>query len=177
MNFKTPAPSVSGIKISKKMKKLFFIASLLITNTSFSQTSKGLQKITFGTVVAVSANTVITTPVKPLTMGYNLLPNLCFVTPKTYHNFLYGIGNKSLKAINGYKPKSDLGVYLALSKSLTSSSSYAGIGVEKFLKASDNITFFLFSEIGTNIGPLSQAKIFTLGTHINIQSPIWKRKS
>lgn len=151
---------------------------MLVASVTVAQTEdkKGLQKVTFGAVVAISANTVITDPIKLPTLGYNLSPNICFVTNRTYHNFLYGIGNNSFKVINGYKPKTDLGIYLALIKSFNSNSGYAGVGVEKFIKAGD-VTFFLFSEVGMNITKYSTPILFTVGMHVNIQTPIWKRKT
>jgi len=157
-------------------KSLLLLASFLIIGTAFTQEVK-LQKITFGVVVPVSGTMTLATPLKPFTLGYNLLPNVCFVTNKTYHNFLYGTGNNVVRTIQGWKPKKDLGIYLALQKNLSKSGGYAGIGIEKFIPVTDNLTFFLFSEIGTNIGKKSNLKIFTIGTHINIQSRIWKRKS
>jgi hypothetical protein len=163
------------------MKKSFFLflfIFLLIAESIFAQTpsKKGLQKVTFGVVLPVSGTLTITTPLKPPVLGYNLLPNIVLVTNKTYHNFLYSIGNNSLRIINGYKLKKDLGIYLGLQKSLSTKNAYAGIGVEKFIPIVENVTFFLFSEVGTNIGPTLKSKVFIIGTHLNIQSLIWKRK-
>ncbi len=159
------------------MKKLFFLpALLLVIGTTFAQIpNKGLQKVTFGTVLAVSGNTPITREIQLLKLGHNLSPNLCFVTNKTYHNFLYGISNNAGRVINGYKPKADLGLYIALVKNFSTRGGYVGIGAEKFIKAGD-VTFFLFTEFGTNIHSLQNARIATVGMHVNVQSSIWKRK-
>jgi len=141
-------------------------------HTQAQTEKKGLQKITFGAVFAASG-TMNLKEIKPFVLGYNLSPNVCVVTTKTYHNFLYGLGNNTAKAINAYKPRPDLGLYTALSKSFSSKSAYAGVGIEKFVKA-DAVTFFLFTELGTNMNPSSN--VFTIGIHANIQTPIWKRK-
>lgn len=160
------------------MKKIFLITALIISSGAlFAQTNnkKGLQKVTFGAVVPIFGSTTLTSPFKPFTLGYNLLPNLCLVSNKTYHNFLYGTGNNVLKTIQGYKVKKDLGVYLALQKSLTSKNGYVGIGIEKFIPVNENLTFFLFSEIGVNHISKANSKVFTLGIHINVQSLLWKK--
>jgi hypothetical protein len=156
------------------MKNYLFLLILLLPWQLIAQEKpKGLQKITFGTVFLTSGTTSFKSTPKPFTLGYNLSPNLCFVTTSTYHNFLYGFGTNALRAINGYMLTKDIGTYVALSKSLSTRSSYAGLGIEKIVKA-ENILFFLFTEIGTNIDP--QFPIFAIGLHINVQSPIWKRK-
>ncbi len=161
------------------MKKfILFLCFSLISVIVFSQTpvSKGLQKVTMGGILAVSGNTPINTPIKPFTLGYEFFASTHFVTPKTYHNLLYGMKN-SLKLINGYKPKEELGIYIALQKSLNSNTGYAGVGAERFLKITDKVTFFLFSEVGASLKSNSKPiPIFTLGTHFNLQPPVWKRK-
>ena len=159
------------------MKKSFLlIALLLVIGSAFGQHIK-LQKVTFGVVVPVSGTMTLTSPLKPFALGYNLLPNIVFITNKSYHNFLYGMGNNVVKTINGWKSKKDIGVYLALQKNLSKNGGYASIGVEKFIPVHENITFFLFTEIGTGIGKKSNSKTFTIGMHVNIQSPIWKGNS
>lgn len=156
------------------MKKSFLLIALsFLTGTTFAQKIK-LQKVTFGVVAPVSGTMVITTPLKPFTLGYNLLPNIVFVTNKTYQNFLYGIGNNVVRTIQGWKPKKNLGIYIALQKSLSSNTGYLGIGVEKFIPLSDNITSFLFCEIGKNMGTI-KSTVLVIGVHTNIQSLIWKR--
>ena len=156
-------------------KSLLLLAILFFTATTFAQKVK-LQKITFGVVVPVSGTMTLTSPLKPFTLGYNLLPNMVFITNKSYHNFLYGMGNNVIKTIQGYKPRKDLGLYLAFQKNLNKSGGYAGIGVEKFIPIQENITFFLFAETGTSFGLTSNNKTFSIGMHVNIQSPIWKRR-
>ncbi len=160
------------------MKKLFFLlTSLLIVGFSFSQNSKkGLQKITFGVVFPVAANTSFEGTEKPFTVGFNLLPNICFVTSSTYHNFLYSMGDNALRMINGGKIKEDLGLYIALAKNLSSSGGYAGVGIEKFIPAAPGVTFFLFVEGGRNIVPTNSKNVLKIGFHLNIQSILWKKK-
>lgn len=156
-------------------KSLLSLVALLVVGTTFAQKVK-LQKITFGVVVPVSGNMTLTFPLKPFVLGYNLLPNVVFVTNKSYHNLLYGTGNNVLRTIQGYKPKDNLGVYLALQKNLSKSGGYFGIGVEKFIPVHENITFFLFVEVGTGFGLPPNNKTFSVGMHMNIQSLIWKRQ-
>lgn len=156
------------------MKKLLLIiASFLVIGTTFAQKIK-LQKLMFGVVVPFSGTMTLTTPLKPFTLGYNLLPNVVFITNRSYHNFLYGTGNNVIKTVQGWRPKKDLGVYLALQKNLGSNNGYAGIGVEKFIPIVENVTFFLFTEIGKNIG-IIKSGVFVIGFHGNIQSLIWKK--
>jgi len=157
------------------MKKITLIIILITTTLSlFAQTqdSKGIQKVTFGAVYAVSANTVLEKEIKPFTLGHNLSLNLCVVTRKTYHNFLYGFGNNAVRMVNGYLFKKDLGLYTIFSENLGSRGSYVSVGVEQVVKAGD-INFFLFAEVGTKINPVT--KLVTLGFHANIQKPLWRR--
>lgn len=157
------------------MKKSFLlIVSFLFIGTIFAQKVK-LQKVTSGVVIPISGTMTIASPIKPFTLGYNLLPNVVFVTNKSYHNFLYGTGNNVIRTIQGYKPRKDVGIYIAAQKNLNKSGGYAGIGVEKFIPVHENVTFFLFTEIGKNISPNLKTKVFIIGMHVNIQSPIWKR--
>jgi hypothetical protein len=132
-----------------------------------------LQKITLGAVFASSASTSLSGKIKPMVLGYNLSPNVCFVTNKTYHNVLYGFGNNAGRIVTGYLLKKDLGIYVIAQKSFASSRSYFSLGVEKFVKAGD-INFFLFGEVGKNVNPGSE--LITLGMHANIQTPLWRKK-
>ncbi len=170
------------------MKKLIaFSIIILLSGLSFSQNNdstvkeRRLQKVMWGGVVPIFANTPIVYPAKTFTPGYNFLPNVVFITKKTYHNFLYGTANNVFKTINGYKPRKELGIYLAMQKNLSSKDGYAGIGIEKFFPVTKDtnkdLTFFLFSEIGKNIGPKSSLWTFTIGMHMNLQMPIPKRKT
>lgn len=156
-------------------KSLLLLITFLVIGTAFAQKVK-LQKITFGVVVPVSGTTTLSSPLKPFTLGYNLLPNIVLVTNKSYHNFLYGTGNNVLRTIQGWKPKKDMGVYIAAQKNLSKSGGYVGVGIEKFIPVHENITFFLFTEVGTAFGLPSNQKTFSVGMHMNIQSPIWKRQ-
>ncbi len=156
------------------MKKLSFLLALsFLTVATYAQKIK-LQKVTFGVVVPVSGTLTLTTPLKPMTLGYNLLPNIVFVTNKTYHNFLYGMGNNVVRTIQGWKPKKNVGVYLALQKNLNKSGGYIGGGVEKFIPVTNNVTCFLFCEVGKNMGAIKSAVVI-VGMHMNIQSLILKR--
>jgi hypothetical protein len=163
------------------MKKFFtiMIICLLVAGTALSQTgpkNKGIQKITAGFVFASSG--AIRFPIldkaKPIALGYNLSPNLCFLTNKSYHNILYGFANNAIRMVNGYKIQNDLGIYFIAQKNLsTRNGGYASIGIEKFIKTGD-ATFFLFTELGRNIHPTYS--LITLGFHANIQMAVWKRK-
>ncbi len=164
----------------KKISLLSCICSIAFAMTlsvAIAQTNpgkaNGIQKVTFGAVFASSANTSLAGKIKPFTLGYNLSPNLCIVTAKTYHNFLYGFGNNTFRVVNGYLLKKDLGLYTIISKSLSSKTGYVSIGIERSVRAGD-VNFFLFSELGVNINPSSQ--LVTLGIHANIQTLLWKRK-
>jgi hypothetical protein len=144
-----------------------------------NNSKKGLQKITCGVVVPVFGSTPITYPTKTFILGYNVSPNVVFVTKNTYHNFLYGTGNNVFKTINGYKIKKEVGIYTALQKNLknfNSSSYYVGVGIEEFIPLHQNLTFFLFSEVGINHISNKYSKVFTVGIHMNVQMPLWKRK-
>lgn len=164
------------------MKKITIITAItIICFGAFAQTNnkKGLQRVTCGVVVPVFGTTPIISPAKTFTTGYNVLPNVVFITKNTYHNFLYSIGNNAIRTINGYKVKKDVGIYLALQKNLknfNSSSYYVGAGIEQFIPLHQNLTFFLFSEIGVNHISNKYSKVFTVGIHMNVQTPLWKRK-
>jgi hypothetical protein len=154
------------------------LTAMIISGAMFAQTNtkKGLKKVSCGVVVPIFSSTPITYPIKTFTTGYNVLPNVVFITERTYHNFLYGTGNNVFRTINGYKIKQDVGIYTALQKSLRGKNYYGGIGIEKFIPVHQNLTFFLFSEIGINIVPHKKTGAFTIGMHMNIQTPLWKQK-
>ena len=168
------------------MKKLtiFFLVitiSLLIGVAGFAQTpQRGLhfQKVSFGALASVSGNTALSLSknMKPFSLGYNLFPAVCIVTNKTYQNFFYGLNNTA-KITNGYFLKENLGLYLTLVKNFSSKGGYMGMGVDVFNKKIENVAIILFPEIGVNIVRSSYSWLFTVGMKINVQVPIWKKKT
>lgn len=163
------------------MKSLvfFFLLSFCIASVKAQDNNpKTPIKVIFGLVFATSGTTTFSDWEKPFTLGYNLSPNICIVTNKTYHNFLYGFSNNALRNINGYflNSKKDLGLYIALGKNLSSKGGSTSLGIEKTIKAG-NVNFFLFSEVQANIDN-PQLKDFQLniGIHVNIQTPLYVKK-
>jgi len=152
------------------MKKIAVILFLLSTSVLLPaqiqdtvMTKKVHPKIFFGMVFASSGSTSFSDDSKPFSLGYNLLPNILITTNKTYHNFMYGMGNNILKIVNGYSIKSGPGIYIAAYKCLNTSDKYIGLGIEKKIKAG-NINFFIFSELGTNLK--SSPKLLSIGFHV-----------
>ncbi len=159
----------------KFMKKVLLFASLLfICNSKAHAQTEGLKQfVNFGGVFAASGTMPFSSGFKAPTLGYNFSPDVCFLTRNTYTNFLYTTANNGLKLINAYKNSNEIGIYLALSKSLSTESKYAGVGMEKFIHAG-SVTFFLYAEIGNNFSP--NLSVFTFGMHCNVQTLIWKSK-
>lgn len=160
-----------------------FIFTLLLVASVQAQdnNSKTPTKVIFGMVFASSGTTTFSDREKPFTLGYNLSPNICVITNKTYHNFLYGLGNNTLRNVNGYflNPKKDLGGYIAFGKSLSSGGGSISTGIEKKIPTGDNVNFFIFSEIQKNIN--YDSKMFksfqiNIGFHVNIQTPLYVKK-
>jgi len=143
-----------------------------LSETCFAQEG-GLQKIAFGTVFASSGSMKLSDKVYPFDLGYNLSPNVIFITGKTFHNFLYGFGNNAIRTVNGYFPKKNIDIYVVFQKSTTSKGGYTSLGIEKMIKAGD-VNFFIFTEVGRTFNPYLNT--ITIGMHANIQTPIWKRK-
>lgn len=161
------------------MKAIIFIIALL--GLSYANAlAQIVQKVTFGTVLAVSGNTATNIgKIEPVKLGYNLSPNLFLCTKKIYCNFMYGLGNNASKMVFGWKPGTDsteIGIYLTAVKNFSSKGGYVGLGAEKFVRAGD-VTFFLFSEFGENINFQKNSQIMTVGIHANIQTLLWKRKT
>ncbi len=160
---------------------LFFILSFFCITSASAQdsNSKTPTKIIFGVVFASQGTTTFSDWNVPFTLGYNLSPNICVVTNKTYHNLLYGFSNNTLRNVNGYflNSKKDLGGYVAFGKSLSLKGGYVTAGIEKTVKAG-SVNFFLFSEVQANIDHDSKTKDFQLniGVHINIQTPLYVKK-
>jgi hypothetical protein len=139
---------------------------------------KSPTKVIFGAVFATSGTTTFSDSKKPFTLGYNLFPNICVVTNKTYHNFLYGFGNNALRNVNGYflNSNKDLGLYVAIGKNLSSQGGYTSLGIEKTVKAG-GVNFFLFSEVQSNIkNPQVKELQLNIGIHVNIQTPLYVKK-
>ena len=156
------------------MKKLSCLIALSFLVVIVSAQKIKFQKITFGAVVLVSGTLTFASPLKPFVLGSNLLVNVVFVTKKTYHNFLYGLGNNVIRTIQGYKPRKNMGIYLALQKNLSKSGGYTGVGIEKFIPINESVTTFLFCEIGKNFGDV-KSEVLVIGVHTNIQSLLWER--
>ena len=166
-----------------RMKKviLFLILAIFFALAIKGQNdTKPPVKIIGGVVFDTSGTTCFSDWKRPFTLGNNLSPNVCVITKKTYHNFLYGFGNNAARNVNGYflNTKKDLGTYLALGKSLSLRGGYIAIEIEKMVKAGD-VNCFLFSEIQSNINHGSQTKDFQLniGVHVNIQTLIYSKRT
>ncbi len=164
------------------MKKLFVLAlSIFCAITVEAQNGKfSLNKITWGMVVAASGTTTFTNNKQPFVLSYNVCPNICFVTNKTCHNFLYVLGNNSIKNVNGYfiNQEKDVNVYLTFSKFLSTKGGSVIAGIEKSIKYSSktgDAIFFLFVDVQSNINHGSETKDFQFntGVHINIQAPLY----
>lgn len=161
------------------MRKLFFSLIFFTTTVVSAQTDnskKLFQKVTGGVVFGTIASTSFTGTEKPFSLGYNLSPNITIVTPKTYHNILYGFGNNSLLSLNGYFLNNDWDTYLLYSKILHTGGNYLGWGIEKMVKIEnkgEGIKFFLSTEIGTDF---KGNHLLSFGLLMSVQNKIWKRK-
>lgn len=155
------------------MKKLLiFMVVFLTTIFTNAQNNKFFQKVSFGLIPGVMAITDFSQSSKPFNMAYGLLSNITVVTPKTYHNLMYGFGNNSVKFLTGYFLPKRWDAYVIYSKEMSTSSKYLGLGIEKMIKAGD-VNTFLFFEGGND---LKTKTTFTVGVLISIQTPIWQRK-
>lgn len=157
------------------MRKYFFllvVAMFVTTMTNAQNESKKLfQKVKGGMITAVYANTTFSDPKNPFCLGYALKANVVVVTPKTYHNLLYGFGDNSLRFLTGYPLPKNWDAYIACSTGLSNDKRYAGFGIEKVIIGGD-VKFYLYSEIGSDF---KGTKILTFGMLIAVQSVIWKR--
>ncbi|MBU0612375.1 hypothetical protein KKA39_01670 [Patescibacteria group bacterium] len=154
------------------MKLIFFIVVFFTTIFANAQSSKFFQKVSTGLIPGIVATTDFSQSSKPFDMGYGLLANVTVVTPKTYHNLMYGFGNNSVKFLTGYFLPKKWDAYVIYSQEISTSGKYLGLGIEKMIKAGD-INTFLFFEGGNNFnGTIT----FTIGVLISIQTPIWKRE-
>jgi hypothetical protein len=166
------------------MKKLVFFLlfaffCIILIKAQDNNVSKPSIKIIGGALFASAGTTSFSSWKTPFTLGYNLYPNICIITNRTYHNFLYGLGNNTVKNVDGYflSSKKNSEIYLALSKSLNSGVGTVAIGIEKMIEAGE-VKFFLFSEAQTNINHDSKTKDLQLniGLHVNIQVPLYTKK-
>ena len=145
---------------------------VFLTTVSVNAQSKLLQKVSVGLIPGVTATTDFSQSSKPFNVGYGLSSNITVVTPKTYHNLMYGFGNNSVKFLTGYFLPKNWDTYFIYSQEINTSGKYLGLGIEKRIKAGD-VNTFLFFEGGNNF----QSKTsFTIGVLLSIQTPIWKRK-
>lgn len=130
------------------MKKIIVIALVVIANTVMAQKQKLIQKVNGGMILATLGSTTFQKGDKPFDLAHNLFAVVTVVTPKTFHNFFYGLGNNSLNTLNGYFLKKNWDTYLVYSKNLNTGGNYLGWGIEKMEKIG-NVKFFEFCEIGT----------------------------
>ncbi len=155
------------------MKKLAFILLLpFFVNAQKSDSTKLFQKVSVGAVFATVASTTFSGPEAPFSIGHNLMANVCIVTPKTYHNILYGFGNNAIISLNGYFLPKNWDAYVVYSRTLNTGKDYLGAGIEKMIKV-DNVRFFLFTELGTNF---KGTNLLSFGLLVSLQNKIWKRK-
>ncbi len=160
----------------KKTFLVFFLAISVLTHAQSDNSKKLFQKVTAGTVLGSVASTTFSGNEKPFSLGYNLLGNVTVVTPKTYHNILYGFADNSLRSLNGYFLKNNWDTYLLYAKTLHTDGNYLGWGIEKMLKVEnkgEGIKCFLLAEIGTDF---KGTKILSFGLLISVQNKLWKRK-
>jgi len=149
---------------------IFFITTIVVSAQNDS--TKIFQEIQGGMIVGVSASTKFLDSEIPFNMGYGLLANVTIVTPKTYHNFMYGFGDNSFSFLSGYLIPKNWDIYAVYSKVLNANQNYLGLGIEKKIKAG-GVSSFIFSELGTDF---KGAKILTFGVLISSQNKFWKRR-
>lgn len=162
------------------MKKIIISFAILIiavisTNAQTADSTKLFQKITGGLIFGAIANASFSGEEKPFNLNYNLSPTVTVITPKTYHNILYGFGNNSLRSLNGLFLKKDWDAYVIYSRILHTRSNYLGCGIEKMTKISNNregVRYFIFAEVGTD---LKGNESLSLGLLMNIRHQFWKR--
>jgi len=162
------------------MKKLtiVFAILLIIANVASAQSdsTKFFQKITGGVILGTFAEASFHGDKMPFSLGYNLSPVITFVTPKTYHNILYGFGNNSLRSLNGYFLKKDWDVYFIYSGILHTGDNYLGVGIEKMIKFENKkagVKFFLLTELGTDF---KGNRFLSFGLLMYPFCQLWKRE-
>jgi len=152
-------------------KMIIFIVVLSTTIFTNAQENKLFQKVSVGLIPGVVASTDLSKSSDPFSVGYGLLGNVTVVTPKTYHNLMYGFGNNSVKFLTGYFLPKKWDAYVIYSQEINSSGKYLGFGIEKMIKAGD-VSTFLFFEGGNDLKSMTT---FTVGVLLSIQAPVWKR--
>lgn len=159
------------------MKKIIsIIVALLmtanITNAQSDSTkNKFFQEVSGGMIAGIFGSSTFTGDVPPFLMGYGLLANITVVTPKTYHNVMYGFGDNSVRMINGYLLPKKWDTYFIYSKVLHNDQQYLGLGLEKMVKAGD-VGCFLFFEVGSDF---KETNSLTIGVLMSAQNVFWKR--
>jgi hypothetical protein len=152
-------------------KRLFFLAWFFffcVVSINAQNERKLFQEITLGLIPGITATKNFS---EPFSVNCGLLANITVVTPKTYHNFMYGFGNNSLQFLTGYFLPKDWDVYFVYSQEITTANKYLALGAEKMIQAGD-VDTFIFFESGTDF---KNDPTFTIGILISIQSFIWKR--
>lgn len=157
-------------------KTISIIVALLMTAGSANAESdstknKLFQKVCGGMITGIFASNTFTGNTPPFSVGYGLLANITVVTPKTYHNVMYGFGNNSVRMLNGYILPKKWDTYLIYSKVLHNDQQYVGLGLEKMVKAGD-LKCFLFSEVGSDFKGMTS---LTVGVLMSVQNVFWKR--
>ncbi len=154
---------------------VFLLLIPVVLKAQSNDSTKVFQKVTCGVVFGSIASTSFKNEQKPFSLGYNLSPLVTVVTPRTYHNILYGFGNNSLRSLNGYFLKNNWDTYVIYSKILHNDRSYLGWGIEKMVKIEnkgEGLKCFLLTEIGTDF---EGGNSLSFGLLIVVPSRIWKR--
>lgn len=132
-------------------------------------------KVIGGIIYAASGTTNFSDIKKPFALGQNLLPNVCFITGKTYHNIVYGLANNTVKIVNGYPfGEKGLDIYIVPGVNLNSGVTCLATGIEKKVTAGD-VNFFMFAEVNKDFKSESKLTL-SIGFHVNIQGVIHQRK-
>lgn len=162
------------IKPCPMKKIMMFLLLPIFANAQKADSTKLLQKVSFGVIVATVATTTFSQKAQqPFSTGYNLLGDVTFVTPKTFHNLMYGTGDHSLRSLNGYFLPKDLDVYTLYAYGLKTKSKYLGFGIERMMLHAQSANIFLGTEVGTNFKGNTSLSFVVL---LNLQNPLWKRK-
>ena len=156
----------------KKIKIMLIVLSItaLCANAQ-KDSAKFFQTIKAGIIVGASASTDFQNSATPFAFGCGLLANVTIVTPKTYHNLMYGFGDNSIRFLSGYLLPRNWDTYLVYSKVLSMNKHYLGLGLEKMIKAGD-VKCFLFSEIGSDF---KGTETLSIGVLISVQTLFYKR--
>ena len=111
---------------------------------------------------------------QPFVLWYDILAHIGLITPKTYHEIMYGFGDNCVYMFNGYFLPKNWDTYLVYARTLNGGNqNYLGIGAEKMFIATDNLNFLSFYEIGAD--NFKKLRI-TVGIFVNVQNIFYKRK-